>query len=91
MAAQRAYRVKVRAQDLAGQPLTLTLTDWRARIFQHEFDHLQVRYPARNEECESMHAPAQIKPRHGAASVCNLQSSARMQGEQDVHCQCRLF
>ena len=42
VAAQRAYRVKVRAQDLAGQPLTLTLTDWRARIFQHEFDHLQV-------------------------------------------------
>ena len=39
---QRAYRVKVRAQDLTGQPLTLTLTDWRARIFQHEFDHLQV-------------------------------------------------
>ena len=37
---QRAYRVKVRAQDLTGQPLTLT--DWRARIFQHEFDHLQV-------------------------------------------------
>ncbi|KAK9842088.1 hypothetical protein WJX81_007904 [Elliptochloris bilobata] len=38
---ERAYRVKVRAQDLTGQPLTLTLTDWRARIFQHEFDHLQ--------------------------------------------------
>ena len=45
---QRAYRVKVRAQDLTGQPLTLTLTDWRARIFQHEFDHLQVPHASRS-------------------------------------------
>ncbi len=22
--------------------MSLTLTDWTARIFQHEFDHLQV-------------------------------------------------
>lgn len=39
---QRPYKVKVRAQDVKGVTLMLTLEGWQARIFQHEYDHLQV-------------------------------------------------
>ncbi len=35
--------MKVRAQDVKGSTIMLTLTGWQARIFQHEYDHLQVR------------------------------------------------
>ena len=42
MALQRPQRVKVRAQSVKGETLMLNLTDWQARIFQHEYDHLQV-------------------------------------------------
>lgn len=38
---QRAVNIKVKAQDEEGRPLTLTLNDFVARIFQHEYDHLQ--------------------------------------------------
>jgi len=37
----RPMRVKVEAQDLRGEPMTLELEDWEARIFLHEFDHLE--------------------------------------------------
>jgi len=30
----------VEAQDLRGQPFRLELSGWNARIFLHEFDHL---------------------------------------------------
>jgi len=43
---QRSVSVKVKAQDLAGKRVNLTLRDWQARIFQHEYDHLQVSPPA---------------------------------------------
>jgi len=39
---QRPYKVKVRAQDVNGETLMLTLSGWQARIFQHEYDHLQA-------------------------------------------------
>ncbi len=42
MPLQRPYKVKVRAQDVNGETLMLTLEGWQARIFQHEYDHLQV-------------------------------------------------
>lgn len=42
---QRPYKVKVRAQDVKGGTLMLTLEGWQARIFQHEYDHLQVGHP----------------------------------------------
>jgi peptide deformylase len=42
VAVQRPYKVKVRAQDVNGETLMLTLQGWQARIFQHEYDHLQV-------------------------------------------------
>ena len=39
---QRPYKVKVRAQDVKGDTLMLTLNGWQARIFLHEYDHLQA-------------------------------------------------
>lgn len=38
---KRASSIKVRAQDLSGKRIDLSLSDWQARIFQHEYDHLQ--------------------------------------------------
>jgi peptide deformylase len=40
--------IEVRYQDLSGAECEMKLTDFAARIFQHEYDHLQVR--------EHMHA-----------------------------------
>lgn len=37
---ERAYAVRVRAQDRRGNPIKLRLKGWTARIFQHEIDHL---------------------------------------------------
>ena len=39
---QRPNTVKIKAQDETGAKVSLSLTDWQARIFQHEYDHLQV-------------------------------------------------
>lgn len=39
---QRPTSVKIKAQDLQGAKMNVTLTGWQARIFQHEYDHLQV-------------------------------------------------
>lgn len=38
---ERAFSVRVRAQDRHGKPLKLRLKGWTARIFQHEIDHLK--------------------------------------------------
>ena len=40
---QRPTQIKIRAQDLSGERMDVTFEGWQARIFQHEFDHLQVR------------------------------------------------
>lgn len=37
---KRAERAVLRAQDELGQPYEVQATGWLARIFQHEFDHL---------------------------------------------------
>jgi len=37
---ERSVEVAVEAQDLHGQPFRLELSGWGARIFLHEFDHL---------------------------------------------------
>lgn len=37
----RPIRVLVKAQDLQGQEISLELEGWDARVFQHEFDHLE--------------------------------------------------
>lgn len=37
----RSDEASLRALNLAGEPYEITATGWLARIFQHEFDHLQ--------------------------------------------------
>ncbi|WP_403024694.1 peptide deformylase [Salinibacterium sp. GXW1014] len=37
---RRAHRIILRALDLEGQPYEITADGWLARIFQHEYDHL---------------------------------------------------
>ena len=37
---KRAWKVVVKAQDLAGEPVTITVEDFPARVLQHEIDHL---------------------------------------------------
>ena len=47
-ALRRAERALLRATDLDGRPFDLTATGWLARIFQHEYDHLDgILYPMR--------------------------------------------
>jgi peptide deformylase len=43
MEVPRADWVRVEAQDLDGNPVTLELSGYRARIMQHEVDHLEGR------------------------------------------------
>lgn len=45
---QRPYVVKIKAQDASGQPVNKRLEGWEARVFLHEFDHLDgVLFPDR--------------------------------------------
>ncbi|MEW5314145.1 MAG: hypothetical protein WDW38_005663 [Sanguina aurantia] len=37
----RPFTITVKAQNAKGEPVTFKFDDWVARIFQHEFDHLQ--------------------------------------------------
>jgi peptide deformylase len=38
---QRPSKVRVKAQDLMGKSFMINITGFPARIFQHEYDHLQ--------------------------------------------------
>jgi peptide deformylase len=38
---ERSLSVRVEAQDIKGKKFGLTLKGWQARIFQHEYDHLE--------------------------------------------------
>ncbi len=38
---ERFEAITVKGQNRFGQPVTLKLKDWTARIFQHEIDHLE--------------------------------------------------
>lgn len=38
---QRPSKVRVKAQDLTGKSFMVNVTGFPARIFQHEYDHLQ--------------------------------------------------
>ena len=40
---QRPDTVKINAQDVTGAKIKVKLSQLPARVFQHEFDHLQVR------------------------------------------------
>jgi peptide deformylase len=39
-ALRRSERVRVTGTDLSGKPVSIDVSGWRARIMQHEFDHL---------------------------------------------------
>ena len=39
-ALRRSERVRVTGTDLSGNPVSIDVSGWRARIMQHEFDHL---------------------------------------------------
>lgn len=39
---QRPETVKIDALDIGGARFTVSLSGFPARVFQHEFDHLQV-------------------------------------------------
>jgi hypothetical protein len=69
-------KVKVRAQDVEGQPLTLSLTDWQARIFQHEYDHLQVRPDMHAEYDVAWHACAWVW--HGDDDMCRAAAQGKL-------------
>ncbi|CAK9882938.1 unnamed protein product, partial [Sphagnum jensenii] len=38
---ERPKSVRVEAQDIKGKKFAMTLKEWQARIFQHEYDHLE--------------------------------------------------
>ncbi|CAI7868921.1 unnamed protein product, partial [Closterium sp. NIES-54] len=38
---ERPMGVKVDAQDINGRKFSISLKEWQARIFQHEYDHLE--------------------------------------------------
>lgn len=40
---QRPDNIKIDAQDVTGAKIKAKLSGLSARVFQHEFDHLQVR------------------------------------------------
>eukprot|EP00887_Chlorella_sp_A99_P004052 scaffold11.g4052.t1 len=42
--AVRPTRIKIKAQDGAGRKVSMALSGFPARIFQHEYDHLQARF-----------------------------------------------
>ena len=45
---QRPEVIKIKAKDADGKPVRCTYDGWAARVFQHEFDHLQgVLFPDR--------------------------------------------
>lgn len=47
---QRPIQITVRAEDLKGKRITLDLNGFQARVFQHEYDHLQVRLLSQKRE-----------------------------------------
>ena len=40
---QRHVGLRVEAQDAEGKKFSRSFSGWTARVFQHEYDHLQVR------------------------------------------------
>ena len=39
---QRPKSIRIDAQDIKGKKFSINLKEWQARIFQHEYDHLEV-------------------------------------------------
>lgn len=61
-ALRRAHRVILRAHDLSGAPFEVTADGWLARIFQHEYDHLDgVLYVDRLDHANAKAAAKAVK------------------------------
>lgn len=59
---RRAHRVILRALDLEGRPFEITADGWLARIFQHEYDHLDgVLYVDRLDAVNAKSAAKAVK------------------------------
>ncbi|MBF0671212.1 MAG: peptide deformylase [Salinibacterium sp.] len=59
---RRAHRIILRALDLDGQPYEFTADGWLARIFQHEYDHLDgVLYVDRLDHANGKAAAKAVK------------------------------
>jgi peptide deformylase len=59
---RRAHRVILRAVDADGQPFEIAAEGWLARIFQHEYDHLDgVLYVARLDHANAKAATKAVK------------------------------
>jgi peptide deformylase len=69
---RRHLKVKVRAKDARGKPLSLTADGWLARIFQHEVDHLDgILFPDRMAPGERLRpvAEAEVPEEAGVGSA----------------------
>lgn len=52
----RAQRIRLKAFDRNGKPLVQEFSDFTARIFQHEIDHLDgIRFPDRVKTSDALH------------------------------------
>lgn len=61
-AVERSEEVRIRALDRYGKPIKLRVSDWTARIFQHEIDHLNgVLYIDRLTDPESIWTEAEFE------------------------------
>ncbi|MCW4384559.1 peptide deformylase [Salinibacterium sp. SYSU T00001] len=59
---RRAHRVILRATDLEGEPYEVAAEGWLARIFQHEYDHLDgVLYVDRLDHTNAKTAAKAVK------------------------------
>lgn len=68
-AVSRHLKIKLRAKDARGRPVSLTPEGWLARIFQHEVDHLDgVLFPDRMAPGERLRPVLDDIPAEGAAA-----------------------
>jgi len=64
---QRPKSVRIDAQDIKGKKFSLNLKEWQARIFQHEYDHLEVSMAACDPQTLK---PKKIRNCHLEARFC---------------------
>jgi peptide deformylase len=77
---QRPTIVKIKAQDVNGKTVKYTIEGWAARIFQHEYDHLQgVLFPDRmnlehleRERDKFLHLEQDFSKRHPGVDFTSI-------------------
>jgi peptide deformylase len=67
---QRLTVIKVKAQDADGRKVQRTLEGWEARVFQHEFDHLDgVLFPHRMSSAQLEREAVKLRALEDAFAV----------------------